>query len=160
MNRSLANANLASLSAALLALVATPVSAGAYKCMDPSGEVTYQEHPCTGEAFGDAIEADSKAPSGGSGKATSIEAQLKSLSRERRSGHADKDGRKSGSEKRAEGSKSKGYDAPKCAKARAEAARWRGEIRNGYRDEDDKERQAQMLKYHEALAERYCAPAP
>jgi hypothetical protein len=153
MNRSLANANLASLSAALLALFATPVSGGAYKCMDPSGEVTYQGHPCAGEAFGDAIEADSKAPSGGSGKATSIEAQLKSLSRERRSGHSDKDGRKSGSEKRVEGSKSKGYDAPKCAKARAE-------IRNGYRDEDDKERQAQMLNYHEALAERYCAPAP
>jgi hypothetical protein len=160
MKRSLAHAGLVPSSALMLALVAAPVAAGAYKCMDPSGELTYQGHPCAGEALGNAIEPDIEAPGGGLGKETSIEAQLRSLSRERRSSRSEKDNRKSTSDKRADASKSSGQDAAKCAKARAEAARWRGEIRKGYRNEDDKERKAQMLEYQEALAKRYCAPAP
>jgi hypothetical protein len=58
--------------------------------------------------------------------------------------------------KRPSGKTAKGPDRAKCAKERAEVARWRHKANATYRDQDEKEFKEQTLEYHQALAERYC----
>lgn len=142
----------------LLCLALAPAWAGTYKCRDPDGHVSYQQTPCAGASVGAEVAPDTRRPGGadappdpeGSAVADQLEAMERAKRRERQ-------GREGSGERRA-ASTSKGYDAAACAKHRAQAASWRREIKNGYRDRDEKEQEAQMLKHHEALVERYCAP--
>jgi hypothetical protein len=102
---------------------------------------------------------DTRTPGGADalprGKDLSVEGQLKALEAAR------------AKERKASASAAKGavphqpaddYDRAKCAKHQAQTARWREEIRGGYRTREERAHDQHMLEHHEALVERYCAP--
>ena len=155
---SIAPLSLALLGSSLSGLTACPAWAGTYKCRAPDGHISYQETPCPADSDGGALTPDTAPPSGSNAprhsKAYTVEGQLKALESAKRRARKVRE-KSSDAPRRA---KTSDYDAARCAKHRAEAARWRREVRNGYRDTDEREQEAQMLKHHEALIERYCAP--
>lgn len=144
---------------ALFWLAACPLWAGPYKCREPDGKISYQQVPCPAESAGAELIPDTRLPSGAATATTAkkytVEGQLKALESARRKARQGRE--KAKANLRAE-VKPKVFDAARCAKHRAEAARWRREVKNGYRDRDQQEQETQMLKHHEALVERHCAP--
>jgi hypothetical protein len=142
-----------------LSLIACPVWAGPFKCLHPDGSLSYQESPCPTESEGGELEVDTRPPGGtrprGKGQDTTIQGQLRALESERKRDEKARERRAPTSPKAASGPKPRKNKA-KCAKHRAEVARWRRAVRNGYRDKDDREREEQMLEHHRALVEQYC----
>ena len=147
---------------AVLVLMAGPVWAGPYKCVQPDGGVVYQDVQCAGGSEGTELRLDPGAPGGqdqGQARDYSVQGQLKALEAERRQADKARKAReKAAAETRPAARKAEGYDRAKCAKNRAEAARWRQKVRNGYRNQDDREYQEQKLEYYESLAARFCRP--
>lgn len=152
--------SLALLGPALSWLSACPAWAGAYKCRAPDGHISYQEAPCPADSDGGALTPDTAPPGGANARrasqAYSVEAQLKALEGARRRAREARE--KAAAAPRGTQAKTDSHDPARCAKHRAEAARWRRKVRNAYRDKDERERETQMLKYHEALIERHCTP--
>lgn len=143
----------------VLLLTALPLQAGTYKCLGPDGGVVYQQGPCSGPDRGGELAVDTRAPGGPDGtsspKDLSVEGQLKALesarARERKAKAAavrDAQGKDPGPT----------YDRAKCAKHRAETARWDEKVRGTYRTRAEQTRARHMLEHHQILVERYCAP--
>lgn len=135
-----------------------PVWAGTFKCQQPDGGIVYQAIPCAAESQGTELELDTRPPSGGEargkGKDYSIESQLKAMEAERRKALKAQD--QAGGGKHRSAKAASGPDAAKCAKQRAEVARWRHRANAAYRDQSEKEYKEQTLEYHQALVDRYC----
>jgi hypothetical protein len=154
----------------LLYLICDPGWAGAYKCRGEDGQVSYQGTPCPTGSPGEELTPDTAAPSGRQpanvANDYSVAGQLKALESAQRKARKERerdstDPHQSDPHKsRAKKTKKPQYDAARCAKQRAESARWRREVKNGYLDRDQKEQEEQTLKYHEALVARYCKPEP
>ncbi len=144
----------------IVCLSLCPAWAGAYKCREPDGHISYQGTPCPLESNGAELTPSIAPPSGAIApdisKKYTVEGQLKALETERRRAHKARE--KGSTPSRRTRKQADAHDTARCAKHRAEAARWRREIRNGYLDRDQKEQELQMLKHHQALVERYCAP--
>lgn len=143
---------------ALMLAIALPLRAGTFKCLQRDGSVVYQQGPCPKSDQGGELILDTRPPGGKraapGGGDLSVEGQLKALesarARERKARvRVAKDAGK-GSQK--------GYDRAKCAKHRAQVARWQDEVRDGYRTREEQAHDRHMLEYHEVLVERYCAP--
>lgn len=151
---------LALLGTALLWITASPAWAGTFKCRGPDGHIGYQETPCPADSDSAELNPSTVPPSGAKAPRPSqpytVEGQLKALeSAQRRARKAREKASAVPSQTQA---KNGDYDAARCAKHRAETARWRREVRNGYRDKDEREQETEMLKHHEALVERHCPP--
>ena len=146
----------------VLVLMAGPVWAGPFKCVQPDGRVVYQDIQCAAGSAGAELRLDPSTPGGqdrGKAQDYSVQGQLKALETERR--QADKARRaqeKAAAATDPAAKKADSYDRAKCAKNRAEAARWRQKVRNGYRDQDDREYQEKKLEYYESLADQFCRP--
>lgn len=157
---SMAPLALAMLGAALCWVTPNPAWTETFKCREPDGHIGYQETPCPVDSEGSVLSSSSAPPTGPNAthtsKAYTVEGQLKALESQKR--QARKAREKSSPESSHTQVKPKAHDAARCAKHRAEAARWRREVRRGYRDKDERDRRAEMLKHHEALVERYCPP--
>jgi hypothetical protein len=155
--------SLALLSIASLWLTPGPVRAAAFKCLGPDGHTSYQQTPCPVEAAGGELTPDTRPPGGAEAAANSgdysVESQLKAMESARQKARKARE-QATADERQAQRKTADRYDKARCAKHRAESARWRQAIRNGYRNRDEREQQKQMLKHHEALTERYCAPEP
>ena len=135
----------------------TGAGAGPFKCLHPDGSLSYQETPCPPETDGGELEVDTRRPGGSraGGKEYTVEGQVRALEAERKRAHKALEKRAADSPGATAGPKPRKNKA-KCAKHRAEVARWRRAVRNGYRDKDDREREEQMLEHHRALVEQYC----
>ncbi len=48
------------------------------------------------------------------------------------------------------------YDPVKCARHRAEAAKWEQRLKSGYRTREERTYKQNKLAYHQALIERHC----
>ena len=145
------------LAAIALCLAASPAWSAVFKCRGPDGHTSYQQFPCPEPAGGAELSPDTSPPSGAGTrvKPATVETQIEALeSAERRARKERKEASESGSPKAPPDER----DEARCAKHRAEAARWRREIKQGFRDRDEQEREAQMLQHHEALIRRYCPP--
>jgi hypothetical protein len=146
----------------VLVLMVGPVWAGPFKCVQPDGRVVYQDVQCDAGSAGAELRLDPSTPGGqdrGKAQDYSVQGQLKALEAERRKADkARKAQEKAAAATEPAGKKAGGYDRAKCAKNRAEAARWRQKVRNGYRDQDDREYQEQKLEYYESLADQFCRP--
>jgi hypothetical protein len=137
---------------------AAPVWAGAYKCRQPDGSIAYQDAACAGEATGEEVKLE-PSPSGQDkprrkAKDYSIEGQVKAIEAERRKAHQGRS--KSGTDRPRSDPSRDDRDRAKCAKERAETARWHQAARGTYRDRDEQEYREQTLAYHQALVKRYC----
>lgn len=143
-------------------LMTGPVWAGPFKCLQPDGRVVYQDLQCAAGSEGAELRLDTSVPGGedkGKARDYSVQGQLKALEAERRKADkARKAQEKAAAETAPAGKKAGGYDRAKCAKNRAEAARWRQKVRNGYRDQDEREYQEQKLEYYQSLADQFCRP--
>jgi hypothetical protein len=136
-------------------IVASPAHADLYKCPQPDGRVTYQQTACGGRADVESFEVDVGGPAGSetstagrdysvAGQAASMQAEREQRSRARRSA------------KRAAAPAGPRPDAAKCAKHRAEVARWKEKVMQGYRKRTEKDYNQGQLEHHQALAERFC----
>lgn len=146
---------------AALLLMAGPVWAGPYKCLQPDGRVVYQDVQCAAGSEGAELRLDTGAPGGlgrGQTQDYSVQGQLKALEAERRRTDQARKAQERAAETAPAGKKVGGYDRAKCARNRAEAARWRQKVLNGYRDQHEREYQEQKLEYYQALADRFCRP--
>lgn len=143
----------------LALLIALPVQAGLFKCVQPDGSVIYQQGPCGESDQGGEVAVDTRSPGGPDsapkGKDLSVEAQLKALESARAK---ERKAKTAGAKETMEKPPAPTYDRAKCAKHRAETARWREEVRGTYRTQEEKARDRHMLEYHQALVARYCAP--
>jgi hypothetical protein len=144
---------------ALMLLIALPVQAGTFKCIQPDGGIVYQQGPCAASDQGAELRVDTRPPgdrdTARRGKDLSVEGQLKALESARdKERKARARARKAATVKRS----GAGYDRAKCAKHRAQVARWQEDVRNGYRTQEEKAHDQHMLEYHQVLVERYCAP--
>jgi hypothetical protein len=143
----------------LLLTITLPVQAGPFKCAHPDGGVIYQQGPCGGSDQGGEVVVDTRSPGGAEAarKATdlSVEGQLKALEAARAKERKARVAASTGAE---EGGPAETYDRAKCAKHKAQTARWREEVRGGYRTRDEKAHDLSMLEHHQAMVERYCAP--
>lgn len=151
---------IAHLTAALLiTCIGGIAQAGPYKCLQPGGTIIYQQSPCPPAAEGAELRIDTTPPGGAGAKMGSrdysIESQLRSMQGERT--RAQQAREKAEKESRGRQDINDGYDRARCAKHRAQVARWREAIRNGYHSQNEKEYEARMLEHHQALTERYCA---
>jgi hypothetical protein len=143
----------------LTLLIALPVQAGPFKCVQPDGGVVYQQGPCSASDQGGELAVDTRSP-GGAGSVPqagdlSVEGQLKALEAARAK---ERKARASAARRASDEEPAETYDRAKCAKHRAQTASWRDEVRGGYRTQEEKTHDRHMLEYHEALVERYCAP--
>ncbi|WP_295393544.1 hypothetical protein [uncultured Thiodictyon sp.] len=134
--------------------------AGPYKCLQSDGSIVYQETQCAlGAAASEQLTLD-PAPSdhAGKGKAKdySIEGQLKAFEAERKQAQRQRD--RAARATRPKTKKQPGNDRAKCAKNRAEAARWREKTRGTYKNTDERDYRERKLEYYEALVEQYCPP--
>jgi hypothetical protein len=134
------------------------VWAGAYKCRQPDGSIIYQEAACAAESAEEAVKLDPAPPGRGQvrGKAKdySIEGQVKAFEAEHRRSPERRS--KAGADQHRGDGSGDDRDRAKCAKERAETARWRQAARGTYRDRDERDYREQTLAYHQALVERYC----
>jgi hypothetical protein len=140
-------------------LIALPLQAGPYKCVRPDGDIVYQQGPCAATEQGGELAVETRPPGGPDAvpeaKDLSVEGQLKAME----SARAKERKARASEAKDAKGkASSPTYDRAKCAKHRAEAARWQEQVRGTYRTQDEKARNKHMLEHHQALVERYCAP--
>lgn len=140
-------------------IITLPVQAGPFKCVQPDGGVVYQQGPCGGPDHGGELTVDTRYPGGADaaakGKDLSVEGQLKALEAARAK---ERKARVAASKGLVERGPAETYDRAKCAKHRAQTARWRDEVRGGYRTRDEKAHNLSMLEHHQALVERYCVP--
>lgn len=143
----------------LILIITLPVQAGPFKCVKPDGGVVYQQGACGGLDHGGELTVDTRSPGGADAAANSkdltVEGQLKALEAARAK---ERKSRVDASKGLVERGPTETYDRAKCAKHRAQAARWREEVRGGYRTRDEKAHNLSMLEHHQALVERYCAP--
>lgn len=142
-----------------LLLIALPLQAGPYKCVRPDGGIVYQQGPCAASEQGGELAVDTQPPGGADAAPKdhdlSVEGQLRAMESARAKARKSRGAEAEDAMGRAT---SPTYDRAKCAKHRAEAARWREEVRGTYRTQDEKARDRHMLEHHQALVERYCAP--
>jgi hypothetical protein len=142
--------------------MAGPVWAGPFKCLQPDGNVVYQDARCADGSAGAELKLDTSPPGGedkGKAQDYSVQGQLRALEAERRQADKARKAReKAAAASEPASKKAAGYDRAKCAKNRAEAARWRQKVRNGYRDRDEREYQEQKLEYYQSLADQFCRP--
>ena len=140
-------------------LVALPAEAGLFKCRLPDGSLIYQQTPCPGTAQGEEVSVDTRSPggagAGSSRKDYSVESQLKAMETKRES---ERKAREKAAKHVRQPQPADTYDRAKCSKHRAQTARWRQEVRNGYRNQEEKAHDRHMLEYHQALVDRYCGP--
>ncbi len=141
---------------AFLLLIAGPVASAPYKCLQPDGSVVYQQTLCAAESAGTELALDSRQPGGAGTKDYSVEGQLKALEAARKKTAKKPPAEKQRKEPVARARPAVITDRARCAKHRAEIARWRRAVRKPYRDRDEQEYKEQMLAHHEAKAERYC----
>lgn len=138
-------------------LLPLSVWAGPYKCLQPDGSVVYQQTRCAIGAEGGELTLD-PAPHAGQGKAKdySIEGQVKAMEAQRNK--ARKERARAASPARPTAKVKPDYDRAKCAKNRAEVARWRQKTHSTYRDTDERDYREQKLEYYQALVDQYCRP--
>ena len=143
----------------LALLIALPVQAGPFKCLQPDGRVIYQQGPCGESDQGGELTLDTRTPGGAEalpkGKDLSVEGQLKALEAARAK---ERKSRTAAAKDTQEEAPAPTYDRAKCAKHRAEAARWREEVRGTYRTQEEKARDRHMLEHHQAQVEYFCPP--
>lgn len=143
----------------VMLLFALPVQAGPYKCVQPGGSIVYQQGPCGASDQGGELAVDTRPPGGPDaapkGMDLSVEGQLKALESARAKERKSKTAAAKDTKEKAPAST---YDRAKCAKHRAETARWREEVRGTYRTQEEKARDRYMLEYHQSLVARYCPP--
>lgn len=145
---------------ALLALlISLSAQSAPYKCVQPGGDVVYQQHPCPESDRGGEMHIDPR-PSGDpgalpKGRDLSVEGQLRALEADRAKGRKEREDSVHGSRKEVPAPT---YDRAQCAKHRAQAARWQEAVRGTYRTQDQKTHNRRMLEHHQALVERYCPP--
>ena len=142
-----------------LAMILIPrVEAALYRCQAPDGSVVYQQTQCAGETRGGEIQVDTRPPGGSSAAETgatdySVESQLEAMeadrARERKTGEGAARAKSAPRERDT-------TDPAACSRHRAEAARWREAVRNGYRSRDERDYQRHKLDYHQTLIQRYC----
>jgi hypothetical protein len=144
----------------LLSLIALPLQAGTYKCIGPDGAILYQQGPCAESSQGGELRVDTRPPGGPNAdpgsKDLSVEGQLRTLESARAKERKARTGAAKATRDKSRGS---GRDRAKCAKHRAQAARWQEEVRNGYRTQEEKQHNEHMLEYHQVLVGRYCEPS-
>jgi hypothetical protein len=142
------------------ALFAPGSPADTHKCVSTDGSVEYRQTPCPSSATPMELRIETSPPSGGGakdpGNAYSVENQLKAMESARKPEHRER-GAAERNETRKKGM-GPGYDKARCAKQRAEAARWEREARRGGSDHQEREYRTRMWEYHQALVERYCRP--
>lgn len=143
----------------LLSLITLPAQAGTYKCIGPDGAILYQQGPCAESDQGGQLSVDTSPPGGPSAdsgsKDLSVEGQLRTLESARAK---ERKARTRAAKATQDRSRGDGRDQAKCAKHRAQAARWQEEVRNGYRTQEEKQHNEHMLEYHQVLVGRYCEP--
>ncbi|WP_295456588.1 DUF4124 domain-containing protein [uncultured Thiodictyon sp.] len=146
-----------------LATLLLPLSvwAGPYKCLQPDGSVVYQDTSCAIGAAGAELALDPSPPPqdhAGKGRAKdySIEGQVKAMEAERNK--ARKERARAAAQARQTAKKKPGYDRAKCAKNRAEVARWSQQTHSTYRNISERDYREQKLEYHQALVDQYCRP--
>jgi len=143
----------------LLSLIALPAQAGTYKCVRPDGAILSHQGPCAESSPGGELRVDTRPPGGSNagpgGKDLSVEGQLRSLESARAK---ERKARARAAKATREKPRGNDQDRAKCAKHRAQAARWQEEVRNGYRTQEEKQHDEHMLEYHQLLVGRYCAP--
>ncbi|NEV62580.1 DUF4124 domain-containing protein [Thiorhodococcus minor] len=147
----------------LALLIAADAHAGLFKCKQPDGRVIYQQTACGGHADVDPFEVDIRGPDGSkSGKssrdysvgsqAKAMRTQRERLSKARRQARA----RAAAAARRVTGSPSKTPNRSKCAKHRAEVAKWKQKLLNGYHERTEKVYNENKLEHHQALVDQYC----
>lgn len=154
-------ASAAALSLALL--IAADARADLFKCKQPDGRVIYQQTACGGHAGVAPFEVDIRGPdgseSGASSKDYSVGSQAKAMRTEReRLSKARRQARvrAAAAARRAAASPSKTPNRAKCAKHRAEVAKWKQKLLNGYRERTEKIYNERKLEHHQALVDQYC----
>ncbi|MBN2885709.1 MAG: hypothetical protein JXM75_03250, partial [Chromatiaceae bacterium] len=133
-----------------LALLAPAAWAELYKCPQPDGGISYQQHPCA-NAEPLALDIPQTRNEIVQGAGPSIEEQLRYFER-------DTVRASSSSGPRQESATAHQYDAAKCARHRAQEAKWARAARATYRDRDQQRERERMLEYHRTLVERHCRP--
>lgn len=143
----------------LALLLALSAQAGPYKCVQPGGDVVYQQHPCPEADQGGEVSIDTHPPGGPGplpkGNDLSVEGQLRALESARAKAREERAGKGAGS---AREGPAPTYDRAQCAKHRAQTARWQEAVRGTYRTQEQKVHNRRMLEHHQALVERYCPP--
>lgn len=143
--------------------IAAPVAAELYKCRQPDGRVSYQQTVCSGIAEGDALTVETRGPNGGTSDATerdySVESQLRQMQTAREATELERE--RARSQTAAEARRSRKVnrderDPAKCARHRAEVAKWKQKLLRGYRQRSEKEINESKLAYHQTLTDRYC----
>ncbi|ADC63609.1 DUF4124 domain-containing protein [Allochromatium vinosum] len=151
----------------LLALTAGPAWAELYKCRQPDGSLSYQQTACAAQAEGDRLQVDIRGPDGresaSSGEDYSVAAQAERLRTEREArerahlqARREAEARARALKAAAKPDRNTDFDPAKCARHRAEVAKWRQKVKGGYRTRDEKDYNDSKLAHHEALVERYC----
>ncbi|GAB0147789.1 MULTISPECIES: DUF4124 domain-containing protein [unclassified Marichromatium] len=140
--------------ALLCAVAALDAQAELYRCVDAAGHTSYQQTPCDAASSGGSIELDTRSPDGNARAANdprmSVGSQLERLApppTERTSTDAPR-----------KTSTPTAVDRAKCARHRAQVARWEQAARATYRDRSEQRYREQMLEHHRAQVERYCGP--
>ena len=150
------------LTLALLAL--RPASAELYKCLQPDGRLSYQQTACAPDAAGARLQVDTRGPDGreqasSAAEEYAVESQAEWLRSEREAQEAVLLEARQAAEARHAAQKAERQaqlDPAKCARHRAEAAKWREKARGTYRTRAEQEQNDNRLAHHQALIEQYC----
>ena len=144
-------------------LLAGQAEAELYKCRQPDGRVSYQQTACADRAAGQALSVDTRGPdgstSGPAGQDYSVESQFRQMQAERQAvERAREQARREAAKEtqRMQRSTRDERDPARCAKQRAEVAKWKEKLLHGYRTRSEKDINENKLAHHQALAERYC----
>ncbi|MBK1723639.1 DUF4124 domain-containing protein [Thiocystis violacea] len=144
-------------------LIAPQARAELYKCQQPNGRIIYQQTACGGHADVEAFAVDIRGPDGSDGAASgqkySIGSQAAQMRAERERLNGARLKARQASEaaaRRAAADSDKEPDRAKCAKHRAEVAKWKEKVMKGYRTRTQKDYNDSKLAYHAALVDRYC----
>ena len=143
--------------------VATQTQAELYKCRQPDGRISYQQAACAELADGQALSVDTRGPdgstSGPTGQDYSVESQFRQMQAERQAAEMERErARRQAAAEAQRGQRTTGgeRDPAKCAKQRAEVAKWKQKLLHGYRTRSEKDINENKLAHHQALADRYC----
>ncbi len=143
--------------------VATQTQAELYKCRLPDGRVSYQQTACADLAEGQTLSVDTRGPdgsaSGPTGQDYSVESQSRQMQAERQTAEMEREQARRQAAAEAQHQQRAARDErdpARCAKQRAEIARWKQRLLHGYRTRSEKDINESKLAHHQALAERYC----
>ncbi|NKN32709.1 DUF4124 domain-containing protein [Marichromatium bheemlicum] len=140
--------------ALLCAVAALDAQAELYRCVDAAGRISYQQTPCGSAASGGSIELDTRSPDGSARAANdpqmSVGNQLQRL--------APTPAARATTDTAPRRPSASPSDRAKCARHRAQVARWEQAARATYRDRSEQRYREQMLEHHRAQVERYCEP--